>query len=79
MPSFYQSKDSFSLENGIVKYKDPGQPIIICNLGNNVEYRCLLDLGASVNILPTHIYNTMGLAEYKPTNLRLQLVNRSIK
>ena len=67
------------LDNGIVKYKDLGRPTLICNIGNNVEYRCLLDLGASVNILLTHIYNTMGLAEYKPTNLRLQLADRSTK
>jgi hypothetical protein len=35
-----------------VKYKDPGCPTIACKIGDNRAERALLDLGASVNLLP---------------------------
>jgi len=41
--------------------------------------RCLLDLGASVNLLPYSVYNQLGLGELQPTNLTLLLVDRSVK
>ena len=41
--------------------------------------RALLDLGASVNLLPYSIYVQLGLGELKPTYMTLQLVDRSVK
>ena len=41
--------------------------------------RALLDLGASVNLLPYSIYNQLGLGELKATTITLSLVDRSIK
>ena len=41
--------------------------------------RALLDLGASVNLLPYYIYKQLGLCELKPTSVTLQLADRSIK
>jgi hypothetical protein len=41
--------------------------------------RALLDLGASVNILPYSIYLQLGLGELKPTLMTLQLADRSMK
>ncbi|RVW43052.1 hypothetical protein CK203_090068 [Vitis vinifera] len=35
-----------------IKYKDPGCPTISVNIGNTFVKRALLDLGASVNLLP---------------------------
>jgi hypothetical protein len=40
--------------------------------------RALLDLGASVNLLPFFVYLQLGLGELKPTSVTLQLANRSI-
>ncbi|XP_022859047.1 uncharacterized protein LOC111379846 [Olea europaea var. sylvestris] len=37
----------------------------------------LLDLGASVNIMPYSIYLSLGLGEIKPTSVSLQLADRS--
>ena len=41
--------------------------------------RALLDLGASVNLLPYSIYKQLGLRELKATTITLSLANRSIK
>jgi hypothetical protein len=42
--------------NTPVKYKDPGCPTISCIIGNFNIDRALLDLGASVNLLPYSVY-----------------------
>jgi hypothetical protein len=41
--------------------------------------RALLDLGASVNLLPYSVYLQLGLGELKPTSMTLQLADRSVK
>ena len=41
--------------------------------------RTLLDLGASVNMLPNSIYVQFGLGELKPTSMTLQLADRLAK
>ena len=41
--------------------------------------KALLDLGASVNLLPYSVYKQLGLGELKPTTITLSLANRSIK
>ena len=61
------------------KYKDPGCPTISCIIGNTRMERALLDLGASVNLLPFSIYEQLGLGELKITFVVLQLADRSIK
>ena len=61
------------------KLKDPGTPIISCVIGDITVERALLDLGASVNILPGFFYDKFGLKEMKPTPMTLQLADRSIK
>ena len=38
-----------------------------------------MDLGASVNLLPYSVYFELGLGELEPTNITLQLVDRSVK
>src|SRR3954469_11183835 len=61
-----------------VKYKDPGYPTISCRIGDHLINKALLDLGASVNILPYSVYLQMGLGELKPTKMRIQLADRSV-
>jgi hypothetical protein len=41
--------------------------------------RALLDLGASVNLLPYSVYLELGLGELKPTSMMLQLADKSVK
>ena len=62
-----------------VKYKDPGCPIISVNIGGISMEKALLDLGASVNLLPYSMYKQLGLGELKPTSITLSLADRSIK
>ena len=38
-----------------------------------------MDLGASVNLLLYSVYVELGLGELEPTNITLQLANRSMK
>ena len=62
-----------------VKYKDPGYPTISVNIGETCIDKALLDLGASVNLLPYSVYKKLGLGKLKPTNITLSLADRSVK
>lgn len=35
-------------------------------------------MGASINLMPLSIYRRLGLTEVKPTNVTLQVVDRSL-
>jgi hypothetical protein len=63
----------------LVKYKDPGCPTIACKIGDNQAERALLDLGASVNLLPYSVYIQLGFGELKSTSITLQLADKSVK
>jgi len=62
-----------------LKYKDPGCPIISCFIGEHKIEKALLDLGASVNLLPYSIFQNLNLGELKPTSVTLLLADRSVK
>ena len=62
-----------------MKYKDPGYPTISVNIGDTCVEKALLDLGASVNLLPFSMYKQLELGELKPTAITLSLADRSIK
>ncbi|RVW83934.1 Gag-Pol polyprotein [Vitis vinifera] len=62
-----------------LKYKDPGCPTISVMIGGKVVEKALLDLGASVNLLPYSVYKQLGLGELKPTSITLSLADRSVK
>ena len=62
-----------------MKYKDPGSPTISVNIGGTCIDKTLLDLGASVNLLPYSVYKQLGLGELRPTNITLSLTDRSVK
>ena len=63
----------------LVKYKDQGCSTISVNIGGTCVEKALLDLGASVNLLPYSVYKQLGLGELKPTTITLSLADRSIK
>ena len=58
-----------------VKYKDPGSPTISVNIEGTCIDKALLDLGASVNLLPYSVYKQLGLGELKPTYITLSLAD----
>ena len=53
------------------KYKDPGSPTISIVVGNSKLGHALVDLGASVNLLPYLVYVELGLGELEPSNITL--------
>ena len=61
------------------KYKGPGSPTISIVVGNSKLGHALVDMGASVNLLPYSVYVELGLGELEPTNITLQLADRSVK
>ena len=62
-----------------VKYKDPRSPTISCIIGKTTINRTLLDLGASINLLPFFVYQQLGLGDFRPTQVTIQLDDRSVK
>ena len=48
-------------------------------VGNSKLERALVDLGASVNLLPYSVYVELGLGELELTNITLQLADPSVK
>ena len=62
-----------------MKYKDPGCPTISVMIGEMCVEKALLDLGASVNLLPYFVYKQFGLGELKPTSITLSLADRYVK
>ena len=62
-----------------MKYKDPSYPTISVNIGGTCVEKALLDLGASVDLLPYSVYNKIGLGELKLTSITLSIADRSIK
>jgi hypothetical protein len=54
-----------------IKYKNLGCPTIACKIGDNRAERALLNLGASVNLLPYSVYVQLGLGELKSTSITL--------
>ena len=62
-----------------VKYKDLGSPTISVNIGGTCVERALLDLGASVNLLPYSVYKQLELGELKLIAITLSLANISVK
>ncbi|KAL6310937.1 hypothetical protein AAG906_016240 [Vitis piasezkii] len=56
--------------------KNPGCPTIAVNIGGTLVEKALLDLGASVNLLPYSVYKQLGLGGLKPTAITLSLADR---
>ncbi|GAV79885.1 hypothetical protein CFOL_v3_23348 [Cephalotus follicularis] len=61
------------------KLKDPRATLISYKIGNLQIERALLDLGVSVNILPSSVYDHFGFGELKPSEVTLQLADRCLK
>ena len=53
--------------------------MIPCSIGSSHENKSLCDLGSSINLMPLHIYNKLGLKEMQPTGMSLQLADRTCK
>ena len=61
------------------KSRDPGSFTLPVTIGNLTVGIALLDLGASINLIPLSMLKKMGEVEVRPTRMTLQLADRSIK
>ncbi|XP_076912441.1 uncharacterized protein LOC143570755 [Bidens hawaiensis] len=60
------------------KCKDPGVFSIPCKMGNLSIPRAMLDLGASINVLPYSIFKTLNIGPLKRTGVVIQLAEKSM-
>nr|XP_016488083.1 PREDICTED: uncharacterized protein LOC107808112 [Nicotiana tabacum] len=63
----------------VQKKEDPGAFTIPCTIGERDFAKALCDNGASINLMPLAIYKQAGLGMPRPTSMRLQMADRSIK
>ncbi|XP_019414565.1 PREDICTED: uncharacterized protein LOC109326328 [Lupinus angustifolius] len=61
------------------KSKDLGSVTIPVTIGNMSVGKALVDLGASVSLMPLSMMKRIGGGQLKPTRMSLQLADRSIK
>nr|KYP56912.1 hypothetical protein KK1_003163 [Cajanus cajan] len=61
------------------KSKDPGSFTLPVTIGSLAIGKALLDLGASINLMPLSMLQRIGDFEVKPTRMTLQLADRSVK
>ncbi|KAI5343491.1 hypothetical protein L3X38_011367 [Prunus dulcis] len=59
--------------------KHPGSFSIPCIVGDFKFQKALLDLGASINLMPYHVYEKLNLGELQATSVSIQLADRTIK
>ncbi|XP_060210267.1 uncharacterized protein LOC132637147 [Lycium barbarum] len=68
------TRESFLKSKG-----DPGAFTIPFTIGHHDFARALCDNGASINLMPLAIYKQDGLGTPRPTSMRLQMADRTIK
>ncbi|CAM8890148.1 unnamed protein product [Rhodiola kirilowii] len=57
--------------------RDPGAFTVTCGIGNTLIPHCLIDLGASINVMPYDLYCSLKLGPVKPIKLTIELGNKS--
>ncbi|XP_006574045.1 uncharacterized protein LOC114412337 [Glycine soja] len=60
------------------KHKDPGSVTIPCSIDEVTMGKALIDLRASINLIPLSMCRRLGELEIMPTRMTLQLADRSI-
>ncbi|RDY05748.1 hypothetical protein CR513_10386, partial [Mucuna pruriens] len=60
------------------KCRDPRIFSVSSTIGEYTFANVMLDLGASINIMPTSIYKSLNFGDLEPIGMTIQLANRSI-
>ncbi|XP_057786393.1 uncharacterized protein LOC131003858 [Salvia miltiorrhiza] len=60
-----------------IKCGDPGMFYIPCVIGTMKVEKAMLDLGASINVMPLSMYQDLEIGPLKPTRVVIQLADRS--
>ena len=72
-------KDLCTIKKGLGIEKKAFLTEQVSAIGRTCIDKSLLELGASVNLLPYSVYKQLGLGELKPSNITLSLADRSVK
>ncbi|XP_070016957.1 uncharacterized protein [Nicotiana sylvestris] len=59
--------------------EDPSAFTIPCTIGSAYFAKTLCNLGASINLMPYSVFKTLGIGQPRPTSMRLQMEDRSMK
>ncbi|XP_050884784.1 uncharacterized protein LOC127087905 [Lathyrus oleraceus] len=62
-----------------VKKKDRGSVTIPCTIGDRSFKKALIDLGASVSLMPLSIYKRLGIRKVQDTRMTLQFADHYVK
>ncbi|RDX91428.1 hypothetical protein CR513_26602, partial [Mucuna pruriens] len=60
------------------KCQEPETFSVPCTIGDCTFVDAMLDLGASINVMPTSIYKSLNFGDLESTGMIIQLVNRSV-
>ncbi|XP_058767354.1 uncharacterized protein LOC131641046 [Vicia villosa] len=63
----------------LVKKKDRGSVTIPCTIGDRSFKKALIDLGASVSLMPLSIYKRLGIGKVQDTRMTLQFADHFVK
>nr|GEV14492.1 hypothetical protein [Tanacetum cinerariifolium] len=66
------------LKKLLEKLEDPGKFIILCDFPGMAKCLALVDLGASINLMPLSVSNKLSLPNLSPMCTTLELADRSI-
>nr|GEW61581.1 reverse transcriptase domain-containing protein [Tanacetum cinerariifolium] len=66
------------LKKLLEKLGDPGKFLVPCDFPGMAECLALVDLGASINLMPFFIWKRVSLPDLTPTCMTLELADRSI-
>ncbi|XP_070002164.1 uncharacterized protein [Nicotiana sylvestris] len=61
------------------KLEDPGVFTIPCTIGSADFAKALCNLRASINLFPYSMYKTLGIGQPRPTSIRLQMADHTMK
>ncbi|GKA20372.1 hypothetical protein Tco_0700361 [Tanacetum coccineum] len=80
-PQFSEAHSEASHINNSIprKEKDPGSFTLPCFINNVCFDNALVDLGASVSVMPLSTYLNLGLGELAHTKLTVELANMTVK
>ncbi|XP_073025145.1 uncharacterized protein [Primulina eburnea] len=61
------------------KLLDPGEFIMPCEIGSQLVEKAICDSGASINIMPSSLYEKLGVSGMISTCMSLQMTDKSIR
>jgi hypothetical protein len=64
-------------KNMSLKQKDPSAFTITCVIGNASFKKTLCDIGASISVMPKHVYDFLSFQPLNKTSIVIQLADRS--